>query len=192
MINTGSDVLAQAKYLVDDVVESPQALSIINNGLDDLAVEAPPVKTHIIILPANNRTAPLPDDCISVIAVKRRGKDLDEMFPGDYDPERTGANVMEYAVVGNLIEFAPLPTTENELLLVYHGDYGHLVDIGTAISELPRHFRMGLVFWLAMHHRFNNEDRDWSILMSDEYHRYRTALRQYQDNRGGYGTPVGG
>jgi len=185
---TGTQILARANYLVDDTIDSAEALSIINEGLQSLSQEAPYVKVESLTITPPDNSVAIPDNVIEILWVKINQVKLEEVEPESEDPTVTGTP-SKYAVENGNIVIYPLPEADDDpitLKVSVKSGYTALASLNSTPSDLPAAFHMALAYFLAIHFRFNDEDADWVKLSRSEYYNLVNGLMTYQNTRSGY------
>jgi hypothetical protein len=189
MAITGRTIVSRAEYMVDDDIDTTDALEIINLGIYDLSVEAPKKGLESIALLASTRSIVVPSTCISVESVFIGSNELEELdIPFTEDQLATGTP-SKFFLVENTLMLYPLSNAAQTVNLLVQKSYTPLTTLDEEPIDIPDQYRMGLVFWLLSHFKFFDDESTEASYFTKEYWRYRAALKSHQDNRSGYLTP---
>jgi hypothetical protein len=187
---TGLEVQARAEYILDDTIDLNDVLTGINLGLHDLAVEAPRMGIEELILAASNRSVTIPSDCLSIDQIFIGSAELEELdSPFSQDTTATGTP-KDYFLVGNELRLFPLADAQYTVSLLVQKDYGVVTDLSQEIVNLPVQFHMALVYWLLSQFKYYDDELEEASFYTNEYYRYRTSLKTYQENRTNYSAGI--
>ena len=189
---TGQQIKSRAEYIIDEEIETLDAIEMINLGLNDLSLEAPRIDIIDLSLNALSRSVTIPSDCMSIDQVYLGSSELGELdSPFSVDPSLQG-KPNSFFLVGGELRLYPLTPEAQGLSLLVQRSYGSITLLTDEILYVPSQFQMGLVFWVLSQFKYYDDEIEEASYYTQEYYRYRSALTQYQHNRTGYTTGGGG
>lgn len=183
---TGQQILNRANYLIDDEVDSTEALEVINLGLKDLGLEASFEEVITLTIEAGSQIADLPLGCLGVDEVYLDSQELEYTNKPLKESKTATGTPSRYYLTSNQIKVFPIPPATVELDLLIQRGYSSISSLSEEPTDLPEEFHMALVWWVVSAFGYYDDELGEASYAFDEYLRYRGALKTYQENRASY------
>lgn len=186
------DAIKRAEYLIEDEFIVADALSLIQDCLDDLSNEAPYENRATLVVNYMTGSVSLPTDLVSISAVYYGNKKLELIDDlGTFDESLEGTEPEYYYPLAGKLLLYPLVKGAYSVKLMYQAGYGTISSVSDDLpSSLPPRFHKAVVWYLVMQYRVMDEEIEEVQLLSLEYYKYRASLKLYWENlKENYYTP---
>lgn len=183
---TGTEILARANFLVDDDIDSTEALAEINRCLEDLSKDAPFEDTHQATLAVDTRAITVPTDLVSLLEVYVDGTKIGAAISPFATAAADTGTPGSYYLIKDSLNFYPLNDIDAgcTIDLLFLSGYTALTAL-TETPDVPPNYHIALVFWLCDKFKVMDEEPDAANSFLGKYLTEKVKLQEYWQNRSG-------